>query len=115
MANLVFNEAALLNLLEAPNGPYGDRLRLVAEQITGNYNAAIQGVWQNQPASIIPQADYEIERGEFGLTAVIGIVDPGIVRADGKETISQVIANKFDGLESDKFVPKIMADWDTQL
>ncbi len=113
--SLIFNESRLLHLLEAPDGPYGDRLRLVAETIKGNYNDAIQGVWENQPASIIPQADYEITLGEFGLQAVVGIVDPGIVRADDKKTVSQVIDDKFGITESDKFVPRIMAEWDSEL
>ncbi len=113
--SLIFNEAALVHLLEAPDGPYGNRLRLIAETITGNYNDAIGGVWENQPRSIQPVADYELNRGEFGLEATVGIVDPGVVRSGGKKTISQIIAEKFDGLESDKFVPKIMAGWDNQL
>ncbi len=121
MANLVFNEAALINLLEAPNGPYGDRLLLVAQQITGNYNDAIQGVWQLRSPEALPKAGFEIERGEFGLEAIIGIEDPKVVRSQGGEgsrerkTTSQYMADKFDGLESAKFVDQIMAGWDNQL
>ncbi len=106
--SLVFNEAALLHLLEAPDGPYGDRLRLVAETITGNYNGAIDGVWQDQTASVKPHADFDIERGEFGLQAVIGIP------ADERR-IADYMANKFANVEPDKFVPRIMAGWDNQI
>ncbi len=106
--SLIFNESALLNLLEAPDGPYGDRLRLVAEQITANYNDAIGGVWQNQAAHVQPHAAFEIDRGEFGLQAVIGIP------ADERR-IADYMANKFANVEPDKFVPKIMAGWDNPL
>jgi hypothetical protein len=113
--SLVFNEAALINLLEAPNGPYGNRLRLVAETITANYNAAIAGVWQNQPASIQPEADYDIGIGQYGLQATIGIVPSERVRRDGKPNASEYMDNKFGNIEPDKFQPKIMAGWDAQL
>ncbi len=106
--SIIFNEDALVNLLEAPDGPYGDRLRLVAEQITQNYNDAIAGVWQNQHAAVMPHAAYDIERGQFGLEATIGIP------ADERR-IAEYMANKFANLEPDKFVPRIMAGWDNQL
>ena len=106
--SIVFNESALVHLLEAPDGPYGDRLRLVAETITANYNDAIGGVWQDQTASVKPEAGYDIDRGEFGLQAVIGI------ESDARR-ISDYMANKFANVEPDKFVPKIMAGWDNQL
>ncbi len=105
--SIIFNEAAFHNLLEAPDGPYGDRLRLVAEQITQNYNGAIDGVWQSQTAAVKPHAEYEIDRGEFGLQAVIGIP------ADERR-IADYMANKFANIEPDKFVPRIMAGWDNQ-
>lgn len=105
--SIVFNEGALLHLLESPDGPYGDRLLLVAQTIAANYNGAIAGVWENQPASAIPSADFEIDRGEFGLQAVIGIPDQG--------RVSDYMANKFQNVEPDKFVPRIMAGWDNQL
>ncbi len=108
MAGITFNEAALVHLLEAPDGPYGNRLRLVAEQITGNYNDAIAGVWQDQTASVRPHADFEIDRGEFGLQAVIGIP------ADERR-IADYMANKFANIEPDKFVPRIMSGWDSEL
>lgn len=112
---LVFNEAAFKFLIEAPDGPFGNRLRLVAETVTDNYNEAIGGVWENQPADIKAQAGYDIALGEFGLQATIGILDPGVVRRGGKKTISQVIADKFAEAEPDKFVPAIMAGWDNEL
>jgi hypothetical protein len=108
VVSLIFNEAALVNLLEAPDGPYGQRLLLVAEQITQNYNDAIGGVWQDQTASVKPHADFEIDRGQFGLQAVIGIP------ADERR-IADYMANKFANIEPDKFVPRIMAGWDTPL
>ncbi len=108
MANLIFNEGVLAHLLESPDGPYGDRLRLVAEQITQNYQDAIDGVWQDQTASVKPHADYEIGRGEFGLQAVIGI-------PSDERRIADYMANKFANVEPDKFVPKIMVGWDSQL
>ncbi len=113
--NFFFNDAALLNLVSSPAGAFGDRLRLVAETITESYNDEIQGVWQNQPARIKPVADYDIVRGEWGLEATIGIVDPGIVRKDDKKTISEVIDIKFGVTEKDKFKPLIMQNWDEQL
>ncbi len=106
--SITFYESALVNLLEAPDGPYGDRLLLVAQQITNNYNDAIAGVWQDQTASVMPHAAFDIERGEFGLTATIGIP------ADERR-IAEYMANKFANLEPDKFVPRIMAGWDNQL
>ncbi len=106
--SIIFNEGALTRLLESPDGPYGERLLLVAQQISQNYNDAIGGVWQDQTASVKPVADFDIDRGEYGLQAVVGIV------ADERR-ISDYMANKFANIESDKFVPRIMAGWDNQL
>lgn len=107
--SLIFNESALTHLLDSPNGPYGNRLRLVAETITDNYQAAIEGVWQSQTSFIQPRADYDIGIGEYGLQAVIGITPQEHSR------VSDYMANKFANLEIDKFKPKIMAGWDAQL
>ncbi len=113
--NFLFNEAALEALVNNEDGPLGRKMRLVAEQITTNYQAAIGGVWQNQPASVQPQADYALSVGPFGLQAEIGIVRSEALRFDGKPNASEYMANKFQNLEPDKFEPKIMAGWDDPL
>ena len=105
--SLVFNEAALKFLLESPAGPVGRKLLLASERISHNYNVQIQTVWENQSAINLPVASFNIGSGDDGLQSEIGIVDGG--------RISQYMAQKFAEKERDKFVPKIMADWDSNI
>lgn len=113
--SLIFNEAALANLIDNEDGPFGRKLLLVAEQVTATYDAAIGMVWQNRPASIKPQADYEIGIGQYGLQAEIGIVKSDAIRFDGKPNTSEYMDHKFGKIEPDKFKPLIMAGWDDPL
>jgi hypothetical protein len=113
--SIVFNEAAFHNLLEAPDGPFGDKLRLVAETITANYNDAIGIVWQNQPRENEPDADYEIGFGQYGLQAEIGILKADRSRSDGKANISEYMDKKFASGADSWILPLIMFDWNAEL
>lgn len=104
---LIFNEAALNNLLQSPDGPVGIKLGFVADTITANYELAVSRVWENQPAMAKPTVGYEIISGDFGLQAQIGISDNG--------RIAQYMASKFERASEDWVVPTIMAGWDAQL
>lgn len=101
---LSFNEAALNNLLQSPDGPVGQRLGFVSETITGNYQGVIDKIWENQPAGAKPQSDYTITSGDFGIQSEIGM-------GDGR--IAQYMAAKFQ--REDWIIPAIMAGWDNQL
>ncbi len=103
--SLIFNEAALANLLESPDGPLGIKVRFVAETITQNYQGVIDKVWENQPAMVRPQADYVIDSGDFGLQAEIGMPDAG--------RVTQYMGKKMG--REDWIVPAIMQAWNDEL
>lgn len=102
--SLIFNEAALLFLLESPEGPVGRRLDRVANHVAGRYEAVVGVVWENRDPSIQPKVDYDVRTAEDGLEAVIGITDGG--------SISRYMAEKME-IEQDRLVGAIMTTWDT--
>jgi hypothetical protein len=100
--SVTLNEAALQFLLESPAGPVGEDLRRRAEVVTGNYQTVINVVWENQDPALNPRADYEVDVGDEGLQAEIGI------RFHGR--ISEYMARKME-TEADRVVPTIMLGW----
>jgi hypothetical protein len=103
--SLTFNEAALNNLLESPDGPLGQKLRFVSETIEANYQAVVAKIWENQSALARPGVGFHISSGDFGLQSEIGI--------DGFGRVADYMAAKFQ--REDWVVPAIMAGWDDQL
>lgn len=103
--SLVFNEAALQNLLESPDGPLGQKLRFVSEQIEGNYQAVVSKIWENQTPLARPSVSFDITQGDFGLQSEIGI--------DGHGRVADYMAAKFH--REDWVVPAIMQGWDDPL
>ncbi len=103
--SIVFNEAALANLLQSPDGPIGQKLRFVSETIEANYDAAVGKVWENQSALSRPNVGFHISSGDLGLQSEIGIADAG--------RVTDYMAAKFD--REDWVVPAIMAGWDDTL
>lgn len=117
---LTFNESALNNLLQSPDGPVGRKLDWVSQTIKGNYEEAVAEVWQHQPASARPDIGYDITNGDFGLQSVIGFLNThGETRLSKSgrsvKTTSAYMAEKFQYTERDKFAPRIMAGWDNAL
>lgn len=103
--SIVFNEAAFQRIVNDPDGDFGIKLQRVSETIVFNYQAAIGKVWENQSALTMPNADYVIDIGEFGLQSTVGIVDEG--------RVSQYMAPKF---ERETWAREaIMAGWDIAL
>lgn len=103
--SLLFNEAALTNLLQSPDGPLGQRLRFVSQDIAANYDGVVSKVWENQSALAKPTVGYHLSFGDFGLQAEIGISDNG--------RVAQYMGAKFG--REDWVVPAIMAGWDASL
>jgi len=105
MANLIFNEAALNNLLESPDGPLGQKLRFVSETVEANYEDVVAKIWENQSALARPNVTFHITSGDFGLQSEIGIADSG--------RIADYMGAKFQ--REDWIVPAIMQGWDDAL
>ena len=103
--SLVFNEAALANLLQSPDGPIGERLRFVSETVEANYQDVVAKIWENQSALARPNVGFHITSGDFGLQSEIGIADVG--------RVADYMGAKFQ--REDWVVPAIMAGWDSAL
>ncbi len=103
--SLTFNEAALNNLLQSPDGPLGQKLRFVSETIEANYQGVVGKVWENQSALARPNVGFDITSGDFGLQSEIGIADHG--------RVSDYMAAKFQ--REDWVVPAIMQGWEDAL
>jgi hypothetical protein len=102
--SVILNQAALDFLLQNPAGPVGLNLRRRAEVITGNYEAVIGVIWENQDEGLRPQADYDIAVGDEGLRAIIGIPFHG--------RISEYMGRKLES-ERDRVVPSLMQGWES--
>ncbi len=103
--SIIFNEAALANLVESPDGPIGQKLRFVSETIEANYRDVVAKIWENQSALVRPSVGFDITSGDFGLQSEIGIDEFG--------RVADYMAKKFH--REDWVVPAIMQGWDDAL
>ena len=86
--SLIFNEAALRSLLQDEDGPVGQKLRFIAENVSTIYE---QNVARYLPAFVEQggSIDYEIGFADDGLQAIIGI-NPG----HGSDRFAENVAKK---------------------